>query len=130
MCLFDGIGYEVIELIVEEYFDILVVMIIVYGNVDVVVSVFKVGVFDFVFKLVDIQMLCWLVCIVLKLVEEKCGEVGGGVVVGFSEWLIGDLLVMQQVCVIIVKFVCNQVLVYIVGEFGVGKELVVWLIYE
>lgn len=127
MCLLDGNGIELVSEIVQYYLCMLVVMIIVFGSMDLVVEVLKVGVFDFVSKLVDIVVLCGLVKYVLELNNIECFVFGFVVEQGVC--LFGDLLVMDVLCIIIGKVVCSQVLVYIFGEFGVGKELVVCIIY-
>lgn len=52
MCLLDGDGLEIVCYIGEYYVKMLVVVIIVFGSVENVVVVFKVGVFDYLVKLV------------------------------------------------------------------------------
>lgn len=65
MCLGDGLGIEFVCQFFVMVDCILVVVIIVYGSVENVVEVFKVGVFDYIVKLFLLDQLCSFVFNVL-----------------------------------------------------------------
>ncbi|MGA9827902.1 MAG: sigma-54 dependent transcriptional regulator, partial [Rhodanobacteraceae bacterium] len=125
MRLPDGSGQELIELIAEEYPETPVAMITAYGNVDAAVVALKAGAFDFVSKPVDLGVLRRLVQTALKLSEEKSADHGAS-----SGRLVGSSEPMQVLRGMISKVARSQAPVYIVGESGVGKELVARLIHE
>jgi two-component system response regulator PilR (NtrC family) len=125
MRLPDGSGQEVIELIASRYPKTPVAMITAYGNVDAAVVALKAGAFDFVSKPVDLGVLRRLVQTALKLSEIRHADRSGP-----ASRLVGNSPPMHELRAKIAKVARSQAPVYIVGESGVGKELVARLIHE
>lgn len=58
-------GVEVLEVVKKIKLEILIVMILGYGDLDIVVNIMCLGVFDYILKLFDLNRLLNIVCIVL-----------------------------------------------------------------
>ncbi|KAF1014542.1 MAG: Regulatory protein AtoC [Stenotrophomonas maltophilia] len=122
MRLPDGNGIELVSEIAQHFPHTPVAMITAFGSMDLAVEALKAGAFDFVSKPVDIAVLRGLVKHALELnsaerrVAAPTTEEGGR--------LLGDSAAMAQLRGTITKVARSQAPVYILGESGVGKELV------
>jgi two-component system response regulator PilR (NtrC family) len=123
MRLPDGSGQEIIELIAAQYPETPVAMITAHGNVDAAVTALKAGAFDFVSKPVDIAMLRRLVQTALRLGEAKRTEAPSA----SATRMLGDSPAIVELRATIIKLARSQAPVYISGESGVGKELVLFV---
>ncbi|HVI25609.1 MAG TPA: sigma-54 dependent transcriptional regulator [Xanthomonadaceae bacterium] len=124
MRLPDGSGIDLVAEIAAQHPNTPTAMITAYGNVEAAVDALKAGAFDFVSKPVDINVLRRLVKHALELGQQRReqtaivrAETGLG-------RLGGDSPAMQALRATVAKVARSQAPIYIVGESGVGKELV------
>jgi len=128
MRLPDGNGIELVTEIARDYPCTPVAMITAFGNMDLAVEALKAGAFDFVSKPVDIGVLRGMVRHALELnnaerpAKPEPSE--------NASRLLGDSAAMDALRATIAKVARSQAPVYIVGESGVGKELVARTIHE
>jgi len=128
MRLPDGNGIELVAEIAQHHPRTPVAMITAFGSMDLAVEALKAGAFDFVSKPVDISVLRGLVKHALELnnadrpipaaVAEQTGR------------LLGHSAAMGALRATLGKVARSQAPVYILGESGVGKELVARTIHE
>lgn len=129
MRLPDGNGIELVGLISRQYPRMPVAMITAFGNMDLAVEALKAGAFDFVSKPVDINVLRGLVKHALELNSERTVAAAVPAADPPSR-LLGESPAMIQLRATIAKVARSQAPVYILGESGVGKELVARTIHE
>ncbi|WP_279363097.1 sigma-54-dependent transcriptional regulator [Xanthomonas sacchari] len=129
MRLPDGNGIELVSEIAKHYPRTPVAMITAFGSMDLAVEALKAGAFDFVSKPVDIQVLRGLVKHALELNNESRAAPPQPAPEQASR-LLGASAVMDALRSTIAKVARNQAPVYILGESGVGKELVARTIHE
>ncbi|HEY0503794.1 MAG TPA: sigma-54 dependent transcriptional regulator [Lysobacter sp.] len=121
MRLPDGSGMDLVAEISQKHPDTPVAMITAFGNVEAAVEALKAGAFDFVAKPVDLAVLRDLVRHALDLNERRKSAPPADAV---AARLYGQSPAMAQLRQTIAKVARSQAPVYIVGESGVGKELV------
>jgi len=129
MRLPDGSGIELVGEIARKYPQTPVAMITAFGNMDLAVEALKAGAFDFVSKPVDINVLRGLVRHALELNNAERPAPPPPPAEQASR-LLGDSPAMQALRATIAKVARSQAPVYILGESGVGKELVARTIHE
>ncbi|WP_305805741.1 sigma-54 dependent transcriptional regulator [Stenotrophomonas sp. YIM B06876] len=122
MRLPDGNGIELVSEINRDYPCTPVAMITAFGSMDLAVEALKAGAFDFVSKPVDINVLRGLVKHALELNNSERAPAAPPP--ENASRLLGDSAVMDELRATIAKVARSQAPVYILGESGVGKELV------
>ncbi|KGE51403.1 sigma-54 dependent transcriptional regulator [Xanthomonas axonopodis pv. vasculorum] len=127
MRLPDGNGIELVTEIAKHYPHTPVAMITAFGSMDLAVEALKAGAFDFVSKPVDIGVLRGLVKHALELNNRDRPAPPPP---EQASRLLGDSSAMESLRATIGKVARSQAPVYIVGESGVGKELVARTIHE
>ncbi|RDY68919.1 sigma-54-dependent transcriptional regulator [Lysobacter soli] len=121
MRLPDGSGMDLVAEISQKHPETPVAMITAFGNVEAAVEALKAGAFDFVAKPVDLAVLRDLVRHALDLNERRKSAPPADIV---AARLYGQSPAMATLRGTIAKVARSQAPVYIVGESGVGKELV------
>ncbi|WDS37516.1 sigma-54 dependent transcriptional regulator [Pseudoxanthomonas sp.] len=129
MRLPDGNGIELVSEISRNFPKTPVAMITAFGNVELAVEALKAGAFDFVSKPVDLNVLRGLVRNALQLNDTE-RPAPTPAPVQHAMRLLGDSRVMAELRQTIAKVARSQAPVYILGESGVGKELVARTIHE
>ena len=129
MNLPDGNGIELVGEITRLYPRTPVAMITAFGNVELAVEALKAGAFDFVRKPVDISVLRGLVKHALELNNAERAPPPPPPPEQASR-LLGTSAPMNVLRETIAKVARSQAPVYILGESGVGKELVARTIHE
>ena len=129
MRLPDGNGIELVGEISRNYPQVPVAMITAFGNVELAVEALKAGAFDFVSKPVDISVLRGLVKHALELNNTERAPAAPTPPEHASR-LLGGSQAMGMLRDTIAKVARSQAPVYILGESGVGKELVARTIHE
>ena len=129
MNLPDGNGIELVGEITRLYPRTPVAMITAFGNVELAVEALKAGAFDFVSKPVDISVLRGLVKHALELNNAERAPPPPPPPEQASR-LLGTSAPMNVLRETIAKVARSQAPVYILGESGVGKELVARTIHE
>ncbi|STX51116.1 two-component system response regulator PilR [Legionella busanensis] len=122
MRLPDGDGIELVKYIQKTKNQLPVAVITAYGNVEGAVNTLKAGAFDYLSKPVDLKQLKDLVNTALAMQETKFPSK--------DDVLLGKSPIMQELRQNINKLARNQAPVFILGESGVGKELVAQLIHR
>ena len=128
MRLPDGNGIELVGEIARDHPHTPVAMITAFGSMDLAVEALKAGAFDFVSKPVDIGVLRGMVRHALEL--NNAERPAKPVLAEGTSRLRGDSQAMDTLRATIAKVARSQAPVYIVGESGVGKELVARTIHE
>ena len=129
MRLPDGNGIELVGEIARNHPNTPVAMITAFGNVELAVEALKAGAFDFVSKPVDISVLRGLVKHALELNNSERAPPAPPPPEHASR-LLGGSSAMGTLRDTITKVARSQAPVYILGESGVGKELVARTIHE
>ena len=129
MRLPDGNGIELVGEIARNHPQTPVAMITAFGSMDLAVEALKAGAFDFVSKPVDINVLRGLVRHALELNNAERPAPQPPPPEQASR-LLGDSPAMETLRAPIAKVARSQAPVYILGESGVGKELVARTIHE
>jgi two-component system, NtrC family, response regulator PilR len=129
MNLPDGNGIQLVGEIAKHYPKTPVAMITAFGNVELAVEALKAGAFDFVSKPVDISVLRGLVKHALELNNAERPAPAPAPPEHASR-LLGSSAPMAALRDTIAKVARSQAPVYILGESGVGKELVARTIHE
>ena len=122
MRLPDGNGIELVSEIAQHYPRTPVAMITAFGSMDLAVEALKAGAFDFVSKPVDISVLRGLVKHALELNNSE--RPAPGPATEQAARLLGASPAMDVLRTTISKVARSRAPVYILGESGVGKELV------
>jgi len=122
MRLPDGNGIELVSEIAHHYPRTPVAMITAFGSMDLAVEALKAGAFDFVSKPVDISVLRGLVKHALELNNSERPVAAAAT--EQAARLLGSSPAMDVLRTTIGKVARSQAPVYILGESGVGKELV------
>ena len=133
MRLPDGNGIELVHEIARNHPHTPVAMITAFGSMDLAVEALKAGAFDFVSKPVDLGVLRGLVRHALELgAQQAPGSPPPPAAAPDSNTsrLLGDSAPMHELRATIAKVARSQAPVYILGESGVGKELVARTIHE
>ena len=128
MRLPDGNGIELVGEIARNHPQTPVAMITAFGSMDLAVEALKAGAFDFVSKPVDINVLRGLVRHALEL--NNADRPKPPPPPPEANRLLGDSAAMATLRATIAKVARSQAPVYILGESGVGKELVARTIHE
>ena len=123
MRLPDGNGIELVTEIAQHYPRTPVAMITAFGSMDLAVEALKAGAFDFVSKPVDISVLRGLVKHALELNNTE-RPAPPPLTSDTTARLLGESSAMDGLRATITKVARSQAPVYILGESGVGKELV------
>ena len=123
MRLPDGNGIELVTEISQHYPRTPVAMITAFGSMDLAVEALKAGAFDFVSKPVDISVLRGLVKHALELNNTE-RPAPPPLTSDTTARLLGESAAMDGLRATITKVARSQAPVYILGESGVGKELV------
>ncbi|MCW4454712.1 sigma-54 dependent transcriptional regulator [Flavobacterium sp. MXW15] len=129
MRLPDGNGIELVTEISRNHPRTPVAMITAFGSMDLAVEALKAGAFDFVSKPVDIGVLRGLVKHALELNNTERPAPPPPPPEQAAR-LLGDSPAMDELRATIAKVARSQAPVYILGESGVGKELVARTIHE
>ncbi|PZP59852.1 MULTISPECIES: sigma-54-dependent transcriptional regulator [Pseudoxanthomonas] len=129
MRLPDGNGIELVGEISRQFPKTPVAMITAFGNVELAVEALKAGAFDFVSKPVDINVLRGLVKHALELNNAE-RPAPAPAPAQHAMRLLGQSPAMAELRDTIAKVARSQAPVYILGESGVGKELVARTIHE
>jgi len=128
MRLPDGNGIELVTEIARDHPRTPVAMITAFGSMDLAVEALKAGAFDFVSKPVDIAVLRGMVKHALELNNSE--RAAPPALPESASRLLGDSQAMADLRTTIAKVARSQAPVYIVGESGVGKELVARTIHD
>ncbi len=128
MRLPDGNGIELVAEITRDYPRTPVAMITAFGSMDLAVEALKAGAFDFVSKPVDINVLRGLVRHAIEL--NNAARPSTPPPPENATRLLGNSAAMDELRVTIAKVARSQAPVYILGESGVGKELVARTIHD
>ena len=128
MRLPDGNGIELVTEIARDHPCTPVAMITAFGSMDLAVEALKAGAFDFVSKPVDIGVLRGMVRHALELNNTE--RPPRAEPAESASRLLGDSPAMDALRATIAKVARSQAPVYIVGESGVGKELVARTIHD
>ena len=128
MRLPDGNGIELVAEIALHHPRTPVAMITAFGSMDLAVEALKAGAFDFVSKPVDIAVLRGLVKHALEL--NNAERPRAPAIAEQSSRLLGSSQAMDLLRTTLAKVARSQAPVYILGESGVGKELVARTIHE
>lgn len=128
MRLPDGNGIELVAEITRDYPRTPVAMITAFGSMDLAVEALKAGAFDFVSKPVDINVLRGLVRHALEL--NNTARPSTPPPPENATRLLGNSTAMDELRATIAKVARSQAPVYILGESGVGKELVARTIHD
>ena len=128
MRLPDGNGIELVTEITRDYPATPVAMITAFGSMDLAVEALKAGAFDFVSKPVDINVLRGLVRHAIELNNEA--RPSKPAPPENATRLLGGSAAMDELRATITKVARSQAPVYILGESGVGKELVARTIHD
>ena len=128
MRLPDGNGIELVTEIARDHPRTPVAMITAFGSMDLAVEALKAGAFDFVSKPVDINVLRGLVRHALEL--NNAARPAAPVPQESATRLLGTSPAMDELRATIAKVARSQAPVYIIGESGVGKELVARTIHD
>ncbi len=128
MRLPDGNGIELVTEIARDHPRTPVAMITAFGSMDLAVEALKAGAFDFVSKPVDIGVLRGMVKHALELNNSERAVPPAPP--ESASRLLGDSQAMADLRTTIAKVARSQAPVYIVGESGVGKELVARTIHD
>lgn len=124
MRLPDGSGIDLVAEISARHPNTPTAVITAFGNVEAAVDALKAGAFDFVSKPVDLNVLRGLVKHALELGAQRREQTAKvRAETGLSR-LSGDSSAMQALRGTVGKVARSQAPIYIVGESGVGKELV------
>ncbi|WP_315388974.1 sigma-54 dependent transcriptional regulator [uncultured Stenotrophomonas sp.] len=129
MRLPDGNGIELVTEIAQNYPRTPVAMITAFGSMDLAVEALKAGAFDFVSKPVDIAVLRGLVKHALELNNTE-RPAPPPLTSDTTARLLGESAAMDGLRATISKVARSQAPVYILGESGVGKELVARTIHD
>ena len=129
MRLPDGNGIELVTEIAQHYPRTPVAMITAFGSMDLAVEALKAGAFDFVSKPVDIAVLRGLVKHALELNNTE-RPAPPPLTSDATARLLGESAAMDGLRGTIGKVARSQAPVYILGESGVGKELVARTIHD
>jgi two-component system response regulator PilR (NtrC family) len=129
MRLPDGSGIDLVAEISRNHPDTPTAVITAFGNVEAAVEALKAGAFDFVSKPVDLAVLRGLVQHALRL-EPAAPPSAAPDAAGDTPRLHGESQAIAGLRETIAKVSRSQAPVYIVGESGVGKELVARTIHE
>jgi two-component system, NtrC family, response regulator PilR len=130
MRLPDGSGIELVAEIAREHPQTPVAMITAFGNVEAAVEALKAGAFDFVAKPVDLSVLRGLVTHALELNHPGPKPAAAAKAADNLARLHGESPAIVELRQTVAKVARSQAPVYIVGESGVGKELVARTIHE
>ncbi|WP_269791976.1 sigma-54 dependent transcriptional regulator [Stenotrophomonas sp. Iso1] len=128
MRLPDGNGIELVTEIARDHPRTPVAMITAFGSMDLAVEALKAGAFDFVSKPVDINVLRGLVRHALEL--NNTSRAPQAPPQDSATRLLGGSVAMDELRTTIAKVARSQAPVYILGESGVGKELVARTIHD
>ncbi len=128
MRLPDGNGIELVGEIARDHPRTPVAMITAFGSMDLAVEALKAGAFDFVSKPVDIGVLRGMVRHALEL--NNAERPAQPTPAEGASRLRGESQAMESLRATIAKVARSQAPVYILGESGVGKELVAHTIHE
>jgi two-component system, NtrC family, response regulator PilR len=130
MRLPDGSGIELVSEIARDHPKTPVAMITAFGNVEAAVEALKAGAFDFVSKPVDLSVLRGLVTHALELNHPSPKPAAAGTPSDSQVRLHGQSPAIVELRDTVAKVARSQAPVFIVGESGVGKELVARTIHE
>jgi two-component system response regulator PilR (NtrC family) len=128
MRLPDGNGIELVTEITRDHPRTPVAMITAFGSMDLAVEALKAGAFDFVSKPVDISVLRGMVKHALELNNAERPSTPAPP--ENASRLLGESSAMNELRSTITKVARSQAPVYILGESGVGKELVARTIHD
>ncbi|MDR0830951.1 MAG: sigma-54 dependent transcriptional regulator [Prevotellaceae bacterium] len=128
-------GEQCLETIVDEGFDVPVVMISGHGNIEVAVNCMKRGAFDFIEKPIDLNKLLNVAKNVLdsgetQISEKKIGKSKPKSNNSEGSQMIGESAIVQKIRMLIERIAPTDARVLITGKNGTGKEVVARLIYE
>ena len=121
MRLGDGSGIDLISYVSEHYANMPIAMITAYGDVQSAVNALKAGAYDFVSKPVDLGTLRKLVEQALALREQHRLPVSD---------MVGESTGLKHLREQIERLARSLAPVLIVGEVGVGKQVVAKLIHQ
>ncbi len=135
MNLPDGSGLTLVAEIAQRFPQTPVAMITAHGNVEAAVEALKAGAFDFVSKPVELAVLRGMVTHALLLQSSpapapNAAPAGAPFAPENGSRLIGNSPAMAALHATVAKVARSQAPVYILGESGVGKELVARTIHE
>jgi two-component system response regulator PilR (NtrC family) len=124
----DGNGIDLVSMIASDHPQTSVALITAFGRMDIAVQALKAGAFDVISKPVDINVLRGLVKHALEL--NRTAAKASAALPTRTNRLLGNSAAMTALRATISKVARSQAPVYIVGESGVGKELVARTIHE
>ena len=133
MHLPDGSGLALIAEIAQRFPQTPVAMITAHGNVEAAVEALKAGAFDFVSKPVELAVLRGMVSHALLLQSAPASAppaAASAPSASGGSRLFGESPAMATLQATIAKVARSQAPVYILGESGVGKELVARTIHQ
>lgn len=122
MRLPDGEGIDIVHFVQQHKPHTPIAIITAYGNVEGAVNTLKAGAFDYISKPINLQMLKDLVKTALSIQKENA--------IFPRDQIIGESDAIEELRQNINKLARSQAPVFILGESGVGKELVAQLIHH
>lgn len=127
--MFDENVFDFLFCIKKIWLEFLIIVMSVQNIFMMVIKVLECGVYEYLLKFFDLKE---LVVVVGWVFFCLCSVFVGVQVVLENEdiFFVGCLQVMQEIYWVLVCFMLIDFIVMIMGEFGMGKELVVKVFYD
>ena len=124
----DGEGFELLEQFQSENFDIPVIIITAYSDLDQAVGAFQRGAFEYISKPFDLEKV--IAAVRLALADRKNKQQPVAEVIADGDRIIGDAPAMQEVFTTIGRLSRTDISVLLTGETGTGKELIALALHQ
>jgi DNA-binding NtrC family response regulator len=125
-------GMQLLQVVVQDYPDIPVIILTAHGSIDSAVAAVKLGAFDYIEKPFEQDQLKRVVDTALRTYDLRAREVRlPGAPKGHGRYgIVGHSPAMQAVFNVIEKVAHTPSTVLITGESGTGKELIAKALHE
>jgi DNA-binding NtrC family response regulator len=123
-------GLEVLARLKDSHPDLPVVVMTAYGTMDTALEAVRQGAFDYIGKPVELAQLRSLLERALHKRQASVPEIAATAAVDDAETLVGQSAAMQEIFKLISLLTDNDMTVLVMGETGVGKELVARAIHR